>query len=327
MGGVARRAGSSGRAYLTGRSPVRVGREVLALTFRGSRAELDQAAALRLQATIVLLFLAVRCVHLGQAGVDLALAEHRYTHGWLALALGGACAAESLVVAALILGERRLTPAAMLTDAIFGLAGLAVMAIATSSGPGRAGSLNWMLPYTVATATGLGILAAGDLAPRPRKSESSGTEIAPGRSLWQSVWPALIAVTLAAAFIASANLPHRLQADSPGQIWGDAANYAVFFWVGALTLLVARRPVAALTKANTELARATAEVARAGEWRAIRVDVFGRVIKLIDKVIDLPDGEIPTPMLKEAEQLMEMIDAVRPSNRDALNDESGTLAR
>jgi hypothetical protein len=300
---------------------------VLALTFRGSRAELDQAAALRLQATIVLLFLAVRCVHLGQAGVDLALAEHRYTNGWLALTLGGACAAESLVVAALILGARRLTSAAMLIDAAFGLAGLAAMTIATSSGPGRAGSLNWMLPYTVATATGLGVLAAGDLAPRPRTSKSSDTEGTPSQTAWQTAWPVLLALTLAAAFIASAYLPHRLQADSPGQIWGDAANYLVFFCTGALTLLVARRPVVALTKANTELARATAEVARAGEWRAIRTDVFSRVIELIDKVIELPDGGIPQTMRQEAGQLMKMIDAVRPSNRDALNGESETLAR
>jgi hypothetical protein len=325
--GGARRAWRSSCARAAERNPVRVTREVLNLTFRGSRAELDQAAALRLQATVALLFLAVRCVHLGQAGVDLALAEHRYTHAWLALTLGGACAVESLVVAALILGERSLTPAAMLTDTAFGLAGLAAMAIATSSGPARAGSLNWMLPYTVATATGLGIVAAGDLSPRSRKSNCVGTEGTRSRTAWRVAWPALLALALTAAFIASAYLPHRLQVDSPGQIWGDAANYLVFFCAGALTLLAARRPVMALTKANTELARATAEVARAGEWRAIKADVFGPVIDLIDKVIELPDGEIPPPMLQEAGQLMQMIDSVDPGEADALNDQSEALAR
>src|SRR4051794_27601179 len=92
------------RAELAERNPVRVAGEMMALTFRGSRAELELAAALRLQASIVLLFLAVRGLHLAQAGIDLALAGHRYTVGWLALALAVACLAESSVLAAVTLG-------------------------------------------------------------------------------------------------------------------------------------------------------------------------------------------------------------------------------
>ncbi len=161
--GLALAAWRAGRAFVAARNPIAVAREVRELTFRGSRAELERATALRLQAAVVLLFLAARCFHLGQAGVDLALAGHAYTVEWLALLLGVACVVESLGVAALTLGARRLTWGRSSPTLVFGVAGLALMAVATSSGPGRTGSLNWMLPYTVATATGLGALAGGDL--------------------------------------------------------------------------------------------------------------------------------------------------------------------
>jgi hypothetical protein len=66
------------------RSPARLVCEVAAVTFRGSRAELQSATALRLEAVIVLIFLAARGVHLGQAAVDLGLAGRTYTRAWLA---------------------------------------------------------------------------------------------------------------------------------------------------------------------------------------------------------------------------------------------------
>src|ERR1700676_3539621 len=97
-GELARRGRLRRFGQLAARNPIGVSREVLAPTCRGSRAELELAAALRLQAAVVLLFLAVRCVHVGQAGLDLALAGHQYTLGWLAFGLGAACVAESVVV-------------------------------------------------------------------------------------------------------------------------------------------------------------------------------------------------------------------------------------
>ncbi|HXA11651.1 MAG TPA: hypothetical protein VNW93_05610, partial [Mycobacterium sp.] len=255
---------------LAERSPIRVSREVRALTFRGSRGDLELAATLRLQAALVLLFLAVRCVHLGQAGVDLVLAGRSYTTQWLALGLGVLCLAESLAVAAVSLGARRLSTGVMLVDAAFGLIGLGVMALATTSGPGRAGSLNWMLPYTVATATFLGALVGGDLVEQAAQVASAGRpdRRSPGQAARRHMWPLMVALGLGGAYVASAYIPHRLGEDQPGQIWGNAANYLVFFAAGALTVEVARRRVNAMAARNAEVTAAVAEVAREAQWRA-----------------------------------------------------------
>ncbi len=276
----------------------------------------------------MLLFLAVRCVHLGQAGIDLALAGHHYTVQWLAVTLAGACVIESLVVAVLTLGPRRLTRGAMLIDGVFGVLGLAAMAAATSSGPGRAGSLNWMLPYTVATATGLGVLAGGDLLDTSSSECDGGHDSgADTRPALVSVWPFIGAAALAATYVMSAYLPHRLGADHPGQIWGDAANYVVFFAAGALTLRVARRRVAALSAGNAEVTATAGEISREAQWRAVSVDVFGPVIALMDRVVNLPDGEPPAAVRQEADRLIAMIDAVRPGDADGSLVESEAVAR
>jgi hypothetical protein len=311
------------RRAMAERNPVTVAREALTLAFRGSRADLELAAALRLQTALVLLFLAVRCVHLGQAGIDLVLAGHSYTTEWLAISLGAVCLVESLVVAAITLGARRLTASAMLADATFGFIGLGVMALAASSGPGRAGSLNWMLPYTVATATFLGALAAGELVDRSPADVLAGRRVAGAgsESAHRRVWPLLLALGLGGAYVASAYVPHRLGEDQPGQILGNAANYLVFFAAGAFTVEVARRRVRAMAARNAEVTAAVAEVAREAQWRAVAVDVFGPVLALLDRVVGLADGEIPPTVRREAGRLMEMIDAVRPGDGDGLLDE------
>ncbi len=288
-------------AFLAARSPIRVVREVRELTFRGSRADLQRTTALRLQAAVVLLFLAVRCFHLGQAGVDLALAGHAYTVAWLALLVGVACVVESLCVAALTLAARRLTWTAILADAAFGAVGLALMAVASSSGPGRTGSLNWMLPYTVASATGLGVLAGGDLV--------DNRAAVPARA---RLWGLVVAIALAGTYVACAYLPHRLAEDQPGQIFGNAAYYLVFFAAGAATLGVTRRLVNAMSTRNAEVATAAAQLAREAQWRAISVDVFGPVSDLLDRVARLADGEVPAAMREQADRLIPMIDAVNP---------------
>jgi hypothetical protein len=291
------------RACLVERSPARVAREVISPTFRGSRRELELATAVRLQAAVVLIFLAARCVHLGQAMVDLGLAGGVYAHEGLAIGLGAACWLESVAFAALVLGARRLSRGALLGDAVFGVVGLAVMSMATDPTPGRADSLNWMLPYTVATATGLGTVMLGDLVDRGRR-------IGRGARLW----PLAMALGLAGAYIASAYLPNRLRGDRPDQIWGNAANYVVFFAAGVLTLAVTRRLVAALAARNADVTRTAAELAREAQWRAVTVDVFGPVVDLLDRVAQLRDGSMPAPVMREACRLIAMIDAVRPGD-------------
>jgi hypothetical protein len=50
--------------------------------------ELELATALRLEAAVVLIFLAARCGHLGQTVVALGLAGGAYAHEGLAIGLG-----------------------------------------------------------------------------------------------------------------------------------------------------------------------------------------------------------------------------------------------
>jgi hypothetical protein len=85
--------------------------------------ELELATALRLEAAVVLIFLAARCGHLGQAVVDLGLAGDAYAHEGLAIGLGAACWLESVVFAAVVLSARRLCRGALLGDAAFGVVG------------------------------------------------------------------------------------------------------------------------------------------------------------------------------------------------------------
>ncbi len=310
------------QAFVGARDPIAMAREVSS-KFRGSRADLEQLTWRRLQAAVVLLFLAARCVHLGQAGIDLALASHTYTVRWLALALGVACLAESAVIASLTLGARQLTWSAILTDAVFGAVGLAVMAIASSSGPGRAGSLNWMLPYTVATATGLGALCGADLVNGGAKAEATGGRDGPAtrRARGGPAWALGVTVALAGAYVTSAYLPHRLAYDRPGQIWSNAAYYLVFFAAAAAALGMARLLVDLLSARNAEVEETEAEIARQAQWRAVSADVFDPTLDLLARVIDLADSEPPASMREEARRLISMIDAVQPSERSpALNE-------
>jgi hypothetical protein len=291
---------------------------VRAKTFQGPLAEMESGTARQLQEGIVLLFLAVRCVHLGQAGVDLALAGRTYTIEWLALTLAALCAVESVAVAAVVLGPRarRLTARAILADAAFGVAGLGVMALATTSGPGRAGSLNWMLPYTVATATGLGVLAAGDLVDRSAAGASlAGDRHVRGRSVLARLWPLVLALGLGGAYVVSAYLPQRLAEDQVGQIWGNAANYVGFFLVGAFTVGAARFGVRAISVRNAELSEATAQVAQEMLLREVEAEIFSPALALLDRVVGLEDGEVPGDIRREAGQLISMIDAVEPRDR------------
>jgi hypothetical protein len=304
----------------------RVARDVVVLSFRGSRSDLERVTARRLEAAALLVVLAARVVHLGQAGVDLALAGHIYTHERLALGLGAACLIESALFAAVSLHARRLTRRALLGDALFGVVGLGVMSVATSATFGRAGSLNWMLPYTVTTAVGLGLVALGDLAGRsaPAKDASPAAvgprsvEVAVGTDQqlttgrFEGLWALGVALALGCSYVASAYLPHRLADEDPAQIWGNAANYPVFFAAAVGAAVVLRRRLSLISSRNAEVTRAAADIAHLAQWRAVAVDVFGPVIDLLDRVVDLDDGEIPAPLRDEADRLITMIDAVRP---------------
>jgi hypothetical protein len=297
-----------------GRGPLAVAREVVALTFRGSRSDLERVTGLRFEAALVLIFLATRCVHLGQAAVDLSLAGSRYTREMVAVGLGGACLVESLILAAVCLRIGRLSPAAMLADAAFGAVGLGVMAVATTAMPGRAGSLDWMLPYTVATAAGLGLLAGGDLIARPDPRARSGTA---GSMVTGRRWPGAVAVALAAVYVVSVVLPRRLPDEHWAQIGGNTANYVVFFAAACLAKLFVRQRLSLIASRSAEVTRAAAQVAHEAQWRAVAVDVFGPVVALLDGVAQAEDGKLAASITQEADRLISMIEAVRPLDGDA----------
>jgi hypothetical protein len=292
------------------RHPVRLAREAFAPTFQGSRRELAQITAWRVQAGLLFLWLAARCVHLSQAGIDLAAGSNAYTHPAFAQGLAVACVAESALFAVVTLRAQRLTLGPLLADAAFGIAGLAVMSAATSEAPGRAGSLNWMLPYTVATAVGLGLSFAGDGEREPVRGAVAGT----GQGRWRRslMAPRAVAVgALAAAYMVSVNLPRRLPADRPVQLWANDANYAGFFVAALVMAVLLRRWLTLISQRNAEAMRQAAELSHEAHWRAMTVDVFGPVLELLDSLATIGD-EVPVPLRDEAGRLITLIEAVKP---------------
>jgi hypothetical protein len=278
-------------------------RDVLSPGFQGSRADLDVAVGRRLEVALVLVFLAARVVHLGQAGVDLALAQDAYTRPWLADLTGAACLVESGVLATAVLRRGRLTLPAMLADGAFGLAGLVALSAATTAAPGRVAALNWMLQYTVATATGLGLVAQGRLLP-------PGDGRAGGRPRpWA---PAAATVVLAATYAASTLLPQVVPGEDRASVAQDTANYVVFFLAAVLASAALRRVLAALARRNAEVAAAASAVAHAAQWRAVAVDVFGPVLQLLDDVA-ASEGPPRPGVQEEAGRLIELIESVRPA--------------
>ena len=288
-------------------SATRLAREAFALTFRGSRQDLAEVTARRTQAALLFLVLAARCVILAQAGIDVAVGSGAYTRPPLAVGLAVACVAESVAWALVQLRAQRLTVGALLGDAVFGVAGLAVMSAATKATPGRAGSLNWMLPYTVVTAVGFGLLAAGDLRPAGDVTGPGvGEELRHGLLL---VSRSAVVVMLAAAYLLSVSLPRRL--DPPVQLWTNDANFVWFFGAALVVSVLLRRWLTLISTRNAEARRQAAELSHEAHWRALTVDVFGPVLELLDGLEAIGDA-VPVQFRREAERLIRLIEAVKP---------------
>jgi hypothetical protein len=194
---------------------------------------------------------------------------------------------------------------------MFGVAGLAVMSVATSAAPGRAGSLNWMLPYSVTTAVGLGLLFAGDAAPE----SAAGGPARPGqrgRWLLSTVLPRAAATgALAAAYILSVSLPRRLPRDGPAQLWANDANYAMFFLAAVVLAVLLRRWLTVISRRNAEEVSQAAQLSQEAYWRAVTVDVFSPVLELLDRLAVIGE-QVPVSLRQEAGRLISLIDAVDP---------------
>ena len=290
--------------------PARLAQEAFALTFRGSRRDLEEVTARRLQAALVFLVLAARCVHIGQAGIDLVAGSGAYSRPGLAVGLAVACGAESVLFAALAIRAGRLTFGVLLGDAAFGVVGLLVMSAATTTmTAGRTGSLNWMLPYTVTTAVALGLLLAGDAGP------GAGDALRPDKVswwLWRRLLPrAAVVGALAVAYIVAMNLPRRLPQDRLHVLWFNDTNYATFFLAAVVVALLLRRWLTVIRHRNAETVRQAEQLSHEARWRAITVDVFGPVLELLDDLAVIGE-QVPAPLQAEAERLIGLIEAVNP---------------
>ena len=178
------------------------------------------------------------------------------------------------------------------------------MSAATTAAPGRAGSLNWMLPYTVMTAVGFGLLAAGDccLCRAARRDPARSRGVGPFLAGRGPVG------TLAVTYILSVNLPRRL--DPPAQLWSNGANYAAFFLAAVLLAVLLRRWLIVISPRNAEAMRQAAELSHEAHWRALTVDVFGPVLELLDDLAMV--GEPCQPRCARAGRLIRLIEAVNP---------------
>jgi hypothetical protein len=284
--------------------PIWMAKDAFALTFQGSRDELAEVTSRRVPAALLLLWLTGRCVHLAQAAIDLGAGTDAYGRTpVLAVGLGVACVVESALVGAAMLRRRRLTLGAMLCDAAFGVAGLIVMSAATAGSAAQLGSLNWMLPYTVATAAGLGLLQAGEPGPRSRR-----------RWLLLMVQvPAVAALTV--GYLLSAYAAGSITASDAGQLWADAANYPAFFLAGLVLAVGLRRWVTLIGDRNAQAAQQADELSRQTSWAEMTETVLGPVLDVIDQLA-LVEDTVPQPMRAEADRLMALIDQVGPGRRE-----------
>lgn len=303
--------------------PARLAREAFALTFRGSRRDLDEVTARRMQAALVFLVLAARSVHIGQAGIDLVAGSGAYSRPGLAVGLAVACGAESALFAALAIRAGRLTFGVLLGDAAFGVVGLLVMSAATTTmTAGRTGSLNWMLPYTVTTAVALGLLLAGDAGP------GAGGPLRPAKVWWlwrRLLLRAAVVGALAAAYLVAMNLPRRLPQDRLHVLWFNDTNYATFFLAAVVVALLLRRWLMVIRHRNAETVRQAERLSHEARWRAITVDVFGPVLELLDDLA-LIGEQVPASLQAEAGRLIGLIEAVNPLPGSTISGLDGTSA-
>jgi len=286
--------------------PVALAREAFTGAYQGSRRQLAEVTAWRVEAAVLFVWLAARCAHLAQAAIDVTAGYRSYTLPWLALGLAVACLAESALIAVVMLRAERLTLWSLLADAVFGIAGLLVMSAATTHAAGRTGSLNWMLPYTVGTAAGLCALSVGygDAA----RGATARWWWPPSRLL--AVQVSAVSV-LAAVYLVSVIVPRRLPGDKLVDIWVNTVIYAGVFVAFLAVALLLRRWLAEIGQRNEEAARRARELSQAAQWRALTVDVFGPVLGLFDELAVVGE-EVPEPMRAEAGRLILLIDAVRP---------------
>lgn len=270
---------------------VALARDAVSPSIAGSRADLERLTALRIDAGLLLLILSARLIHLAQATVDVTIGSVAYTHALVARLAATGCVIESVLLSVALVRRGRLTLRLLIADTVFGLAGLGLLSVATASTVGRTGTIDWMLPYTVVTATALGLIATS------------------GRTYdW---WGAAAALVLAGGYVASVSLPRLVAGERTAQVIGNAGNYLVFYLAAVGVSMVLRRQLRGIAAANDAAKRAASQLADEAQWRVVAVDVFGPVLDLLDRAADLAD-DVPEAMRQEADRLIELIEATNP---------------
>lgn len=292
---------ADGKVWLPARRFAALARYALSPSISGSRADLERLTVARIDAGLLLFVLSARMIHLSQAAVDLTIGASAYTHPLVARLVGLGCVVESLLLSVALVRRGRLTLPLLLADTAFGIVGLGVLSFATTSTVGRTGTIDWMLPYTVLTATALGLLAARG---------GSGHEGERSRRPYDWRGGAATCV-LAVGYAASVSFPRLVPGERTIQVIGNAANYLVFYIGGAGVSVALRRQLSKMAEANDAAKREAGQVAEEAQWRVVAVDVFGPVLDLLDRAATMGD-EVPGPLRHEAGRLIELIEATNP---------------
>jgi hypothetical protein len=271
--------------------------------------DVEQVMAARIRASLVVVFLSARLFHLAQAAIAVAVARSTFTRPHLAEALAAACLVESACLGWVLLRDRELSLRVLVCDAVFAAAGLVVMSAALSADLDRmTGSLDWMLPYSIATGAGLGLVALGRIAPADSTGES---RFGLGRNAGRVAGAAALVVGLASTFVLVSVLPAH--AAKPGDLVADALFYPVFFVAAAGLAWLLQSRVRVVAAENQRVQAEAAEVARQAQWRVVLVDVFGPSLDLFERAATLTD-EVPESLQREAARLIDVIEGLRGSH-------------
>lgn len=132
--------------------------------------------------SMVMAFMAIRAVHLGQGYLDVAGGWHAYRSPALVMAIAVCGTAESTWMISRSWRRSSIDPQAVVVDALFGIAALLLVGAALGDSD-RTTSLNWTLPFTVGCAVAAGLAL----------SSGAGLMLSVGLAITYSisVWPAV----------------------------------------------------------------------------------------------------------------------------------------
>ena len=260
-----------------------------------TRKDVEQVMAARVRASLVVVFLAARLFHLTQAAIAITVARSTFTRPPLAEVLAAACLVESVVLGWFVSRTRELSLGVLVCDGVFAAAGLVVMSSALSADLERmTGSLDWMLPYSVATCAGLGLVALGRIGSDP---SPAGTRFGLSHNIVRVAGTTVLVVGLASTFVLVSVLP--AQGADPADVAGDALFYPVFFTAAASLAWLLQSRVRVVAAESERVQAEAAEVARQAQWRVVLVDVFGPSLDLFERAAIITD-EVPESLQREA---------------------------